>query len=185
MINDAALRIDLVGAETFLGQQAIDHRIGKSGGVAAGLPDFGVHDDGGLQADDIIAPLGHDAPPVILDVALEFRAQRAVIPKAVDAAVNFGGLENKPLRLHKETIRSIKSLALGSTIVMKCPAGPAGSQDARTASTGVMRGFALESKKITITITITSRSRKRKRIGRIFRLCVGGGLMADWADGTN
>ena len=48
------------------------------------------------RPDDIVAPAGHGAPPGILDVALEFRAEGAVIPKAVDAAVNFGRLKNEP-----------------------------------------------------------------------------------------
>ena len=96
MISDAALGFDLVGAETFLGEQTIRHRIGESGGMAAGLPDFRVHDDGGFQADDVVAPAGHGLPPGILDVAFEFGAQRAVIPEAVDPAVNFGGLKNEP-----------------------------------------------------------------------------------------
>ena len=96
MISRAALRLNLVGAEAFLGEQTIRHRIGERGGMAAGFPDFRVHDDGGFQADDVVAPAGHGLPPGLLDVAFEFRAQRAVIPKAVDAAVNFGGLKNEP-----------------------------------------------------------------------------------------
>ena len=35
-------------------------------------------------------------PPQFLNVALEFRAQWTVIPKAIDAAVNLGGLKNEP-----------------------------------------------------------------------------------------
>jgi hypothetical protein len=67
--------------------------------VAAGLPDGGGHDDGGFEAGDVVALAGHGVPPEFLDVALEFGAQRAVIPKAVDAAVNFGRLKNEPAPL--------------------------------------------------------------------------------------
>src|SRR5947208_10351659 len=90
------LRLNLVRAEPFLASFAIAHRIAESAGVAAGLPDFGVHDNGGFQPDDILALLGHRAPPEFLDVALEFGAQRAVIPKSVDPTVDFRRLENEP-----------------------------------------------------------------------------------------
>ena len=95
MINDAALGLDLIGAESLFGEETIDHRVCESGSMAAGLPDFGVHDDRGFEADDIIAALRHGAPPEILDVAFKLRAERAVIPEPVDAAVDFGGLEDK------------------------------------------------------------------------------------------
>src|SRR5688572_31475165 len=44
-----------------------------------------------IHPHDIVADLGHGAPPAFLDVALQFRAERAVVPKAIDSAVNLGG----------------------------------------------------------------------------------------------
>src|SRR5687768_18167685 len=41
----------------------------------------------------------HDAPPVILHVPLQLDAERAVIPAAVESAVNFARLENEPAPL--------------------------------------------------------------------------------------
>src|SRR5271163_2336285 len=67
--------------------------------MAAGFPDLRRHDDGRFEAGDVVALAGHGVPPEFLDVALEFRAERAVIPKAVDAAVNLGGLKHKPAPL--------------------------------------------------------------------------------------
>src|ERR1700722_16416006 len=67
--------------------------------MAAGFPDLRRHDDGRFEAGDVVALAGHGMPPEFLDVALEFRAERAVIPKAVDAAVNLGGLKHKPAPL--------------------------------------------------------------------------------------
>jgi len=63
--------------------------------MPAGLPDLRRHDDGGFEAGDVVALAGHAVPPEFLHVALEFRAERAVIPKAVDAAVNFRRLKNE------------------------------------------------------------------------------------------
>ena len=67
--------------------------------MATGFPDLRRHDDGRFEAGDVVALAGHGVPPEFLDVALEFRAERAVIPKAVDAAVNLGGLKHKPAPL--------------------------------------------------------------------------------------
>src|SRR5665213_2099442 len=63
--------------------------------MTAGFPDLRRHDDGRFEAGDVVALAGHDVPPEFLDVALEFRAERAVIPKAVDAAINLGRLKNE------------------------------------------------------------------------------------------
>ena len=67
--------------------------------MAAGFPDGRRHNDGGFEADDVVAPTGHGVPPEVLDVAFEVGAERAVVPKSVDAAVNFGRLVDEPAPL--------------------------------------------------------------------------------------
>jgi len=86
----------LVRSKSFLATEAIHHRIAEGAGVAAGLPDFRVHDDGGFEADHVFALLRHVAPPKFFHVALEFGAERAVVPESVDAAVNLRRLKNEP-----------------------------------------------------------------------------------------
>ena len=54
------------------------------------LPDRGVHNDCGILTDHIIAVTDRSPPPVLFNVALHFTAQGAVIPEAVDAAIDFG-----------------------------------------------------------------------------------------------
>ena len=90
---------DLVGAVAALGFAAVDHRVFKVADVAGGFPDFRVHDDGAVEADDVFAALDGGFPPAFLDVALQFDAERAVVPEAVDASVDFRGLENKAAAL--------------------------------------------------------------------------------------
>src|SRR5438876_7381394 len=92
----AALRFDLVRSVAFACQQAIHHGVTEGAGVAASFPDFRVHDDGGFEADNVPAVLGHAAPPEILHVALEFGTERAVVPESINAAVNLRRLENEP-----------------------------------------------------------------------------------------
>src|ERR1041384_8198662 len=55
-----------------------------------------MHDDRRFEADDVVAEADHGAPPGVLDVALEFGAERAIIPKAIDAAVDLRRREDEP-----------------------------------------------------------------------------------------
>ena len=63
--------------------------------MAAGAPDFGRHDDRGFQSGDVVPLAGHRVPPKLFDIAFQLRAEWAVIPKSVDAAVDFRGLKNE------------------------------------------------------------------------------------------
>jgi hypothetical protein len=85
-----------VGAEAMLAGLAVDHRVGEGVDVAAGLPDARIHDDGGVQADDIVALLDGRTPPGLFDVVLKLHAQRPVVPEAADAAVDLAALKNEP-----------------------------------------------------------------------------------------
>ena len=89
----------VVGPPAALAVLAVAHGVGESGDVAAGLPDAGVHDDGGLDADDVVAELDQGAPPVALDVVLELDAEGAVVPEPAEAAVDLGGLEDEAAAL--------------------------------------------------------------------------------------
>jgi hypothetical protein len=91
--------IGLIGAETAFACFAINHRVAERVHMSRRLPNLRVHDDGGFEAGNVVALAGHGVPPEFLHVALEFRAERAVVPKAVDAAVNLGGLKNEPAPL--------------------------------------------------------------------------------------
>ena len=85
----------MVGADPFVGDRALAHHVGEGVHMAAGLPDGRMHDDGGIKADDIVTVAGHRAPPGVAEVALQFRAERAVVPESPDAAVDLGGLEDE------------------------------------------------------------------------------------------
>ena len=66
----ALLLDNLIGAQSRLASPAIDHRIAESLFVTARFPDRAVHQDRAVHADDIVALMHHDAPPVIFQVAL-------------------------------------------------------------------------------------------------------------------
>src|SRR5437870_487868 len=71
--------------------------------MSARFPDFRVHDDRAIDADhgDLLAVgawrriADHVVPPGVLDVLFQFDAERAVVPEAVDAAVDFARLEDE------------------------------------------------------------------------------------------
>jgi len=54
-----------------------------------------VHEDGGLDADHVVAVLDESPPPGVADVALELDAKGAVVVGGGEAAVDFAGLEDE------------------------------------------------------------------------------------------
>ena len=91
----ARLRIDVVGAEALVAGLALHERVGEGVGVAGGDPHLGVHEDGGLQADHVVAVLDEPLPPGVANVALQLDAQRAVVVRGREAAVDLAGLEDE------------------------------------------------------------------------------------------
>lgn len=53
--------------------------------VTAGLPHGGVHEDGGINTDDVVVEQHHRVPPVFLDVVLQFYAVWSVIVDGCEA----------------------------------------------------------------------------------------------------
>ncbi len=75
--------------------------------MAGALPDLRVHDDRAVEAGhfvgfgrtggggEVVVTGDHVAPPGFLDVPLQLDAERAVVPEAVEAAVDFAGLKEE------------------------------------------------------------------------------------------
>lgn len=54
-----------------------------------------MHDDRRIESDNVVAQLRHGFPPAGLNVTLQLDAERAIVPEAVDASIDFGGLKNE------------------------------------------------------------------------------------------
>ena len=67
--------------------------------MPAGLPNLRVHDDRRFESHHVVAQAGHLAPPEFLHVALQLSAERAVVPEAIDAAVDLRRLVNESAAL--------------------------------------------------------------------------------------
>ena len=83
-----------------MARRALDERVAEAADVAGRHPDLGVHEDAGVEADDVVALLDHRPPPGPLDVVLQLDAERAVVPDGVDPAVDLAAREDEaaPLR---------------------------------------------------------------------------------------
>jgi hypothetical protein len=88
-------RPDLISADEFLAGFATAHRVAESLLVARRLPDRAVHDDRAVHALHVVALADIPAPPEILQVFLQFHAERTEVPESIEATVDFRGLENE------------------------------------------------------------------------------------------
>ena len=71
--------------------------------VAGRDPDLRVHQDPGIEPDDVVALLDHRPPPGALDVVLELHAERPVVPHGVDPAVDLARREDEAAPLRRAT----------------------------------------------------------------------------------
>ena len=85
----------LVEPEAAVVGRALDERIAERADVAGRDPDLGMHQDPGVETDDVVALLDHRPPPGALDVVLQLDAERPVVPDGVDAAVDLGRGEDE------------------------------------------------------------------------------------------
>ena len=85
----------LVLPEPLLAVAAVDQGVGEGGHVARGLPHLRRHEDGGVEADDVVAVLDHGPPPRLFDVALEQHAEWPVVPGRPEPAVDLARREDE------------------------------------------------------------------------------------------
>ena len=78
----------------------LDERIAERSDVTGRDPDLRVHEDPGVEPDDVLAFLDHRPPPSALDVVLQLDPERTVIPDGIDAAIDLARWEDEatPLR---------------------------------------------------------------------------------------
>lgn len=80
--------LQVVRAVPLVAGGALGERVGERGDVTGGLPDLGRQDHGRVDTDDVLARGDHVAPPLALEVFLQFDAQRPVVPGGALAAVD-------------------------------------------------------------------------------------------------
>jgi len=76
-----------VGAVAFLRILIVDQRVVEGRDVSRSLPSLGVHEDRGVDADDVLVQFDHRIPPIALDVVLQFHAVLSVIVYGTEPVV--------------------------------------------------------------------------------------------------
>lgn len=89
--------LQVVLAVALMTVQALHQRIVEHLDVTGGHPDLARQDHRGVQADDVVAAGDDRAPPLLLDVLLEFHTERPVIPRRLGSAVDLAaGVHKSP-----------------------------------------------------------------------------------------
>jgi hypothetical protein len=94
-LSYSSLFDQLIHSEMSLAGATIDHWVRETFDMPRSLENRGMSKDRTVHTDYVIALMHHHAPPVILKVALQFDSKRAVIPGAIESAVDFARLENE------------------------------------------------------------------------------------------
>ena len=91
---------EVVGAITLLRVTVVDEGVVEGINVAAGLPHGGVHENSGVNADDVVVEQHHGVPPVFLDIVFQFNAVWSVIIDGGEAlGIDFRTGEHKAVFL--------------------------------------------------------------------------------------
>src|SRR5262249_4292772 len=94
--------LQLVSSEALLAlATAFDEWVGEVLHVAGGHPDQRMHDDRGLEADDVVPEVHDVTPPEATDVAPERHAVRSVVVQSADSAIDLAGRVYEPTALGK------------------------------------------------------------------------------------
>ena len=95
----------LVGLEqmirtvTLVRMKRLHQRVAEHVDVPGNFPDAPGKDDGGVEPDDVVAPLNHELPPLALDVLFERRTERPVVPRGTGPPVDLARLKDEPSTL--------------------------------------------------------------------------------------
>src|SRR5690606_2535370 len=78
----------------------VAHRIVERIHVPRCLPHGRMHQNGSIEALDVVVPIDHVMPPALLYVALQLHAERAVVVRGAESSIDFRGRkdESAPLR---------------------------------------------------------------------------------------
>ena len=88
-----------VGAVTLLRVAVVDEGVVEGIHVSAGLPDGGVHEDGGVDAHDVLVQQHHALPPVLFDIVFQFHAVLAVVVHCAQPVINLAAREHEAVFL--------------------------------------------------------------------------------------
>ena len=83
-----------VGPVAFLGVLVVNQRVVERVHVAGGLPNRGVHENGGVQPHHVLVQEHHAVPPVAFDIVLQLHAVLPVVVHGGQPVIYFGRWEH-------------------------------------------------------------------------------------------
>src|SRR5687767_5408957 len=86
---------EVINAVTFFAVLIVDHRIAEAVYVAGSFPGGRVHENGGVDAYDVLVHLGHAFPPIVAYILFQLGAVLAIVVYGTQAIVYFTGWENE------------------------------------------------------------------------------------------
>ena len=90
---------EYIGTVALLGVFVVDEGIIEGIDMSRGLPDLGVHKDGGVNTHDIGGKECHGLPPVAFDVVLEFATELPIVIDCAETIIDLGGGEDEAVFL--------------------------------------------------------------------------------------
>ena len=88
-----------VGAVALLRVAVVDEGVVEGIHVSACFPHGGVHENGSVDAHDVVVEQHHSLPPVLLDVVFQFHAVLSVVVDCAETVVNVARREYEPIFL--------------------------------------------------------------------------------------
>ena len=107
----------VIGSEPALARPAVNQRIIE----ALDVPDASqtrMHQNAGIEADDVPALMHEPAPPQVLDIAFELDSERPVVPGICQTAINVRTGKTNPRRLQSAVTFSMVTTRDFSTVLI-------------------------------------------------------------------
>ena len=88
---------EVVGTVALLRVAVVDQGVVECVDMAAGLPHRGVHEDGGVDTDDVGMEEHHGLPPVLLDIIFQLHAVLTVVVNGGETIIDFRTRKDKAI----------------------------------------------------------------------------------------
>ena len=88
-----------VGTVALLAVAVVNQRVVERIHVPAGLPRRGMHEDGGVDAHDVLVEQHHALPPILFNVILQLHAVLTVVVHGTQTIINLTRREHEPVLL--------------------------------------------------------------------------------------
>ena len=86
----------VIRSKPALARATVNQRVIETLDVTRRLPNARMHEDTGIEPDDVAALVHESTPPEILDIAFELHAERPVVPGICQTAIDIRAWKNEP-----------------------------------------------------------------------------------------